>query len=316
MTRNRRWYVQLVFGFLAMLASMGLVDQYITPADAATPTKEQVPGRMEQEQPDFWVGIHCYAPVPPVLRAHIKIPEGQGLLVVDVVDEGPGKKGDIRNNDILISIGPTPLCNVNDLIQAVEAAGGKPIKLWLLRAGKPVSLTIKPEKRPEEMCRPSLPAIPNTPDMELIQRLFEQSQPGQGYKSPMRLRFFHSGTILPSDALTHPGLPSGLTISITRTGKEPAEIVANRYNAKTKKRQTWKVTEKDLNPLPDDIRPHVERMLSGVIVGSMPQFDFMPSFGSNHPRPLSAKARNALRQQIQEMQEQINRMNQKMDQTK
>ena len=38
MTRNRRWYVQLAFGFVAMLASMGLVDRYITPAVAALPS--------------------------------------------------------------------------------------------------------------------------------------------------------------------------------------------------------------------------------------------------------------------------------------
>lgn len=354
MTRSRRWYVQLAFGFLAMLASMGLVDRYITPAAAAlpqidlaqidsasateddmkivtlkspakttqpvAPAPTPVPGQATPEAPEFWIGLRCFAPLPSALRAHIDIPEGQGLLVIDVVDEGPGQKSGIKPDDILINIGETPLRSVRDLIGAVEASQGKPFEIGLLRAGKPISLTVQPEKRPDEIKRQGLGVVPTSPDMEKIQRWFEQVQPGQGGKPSMRLRFLHPGMVLPPDASIHPGLPTGLSISISREGKEPAKIVVKQFDAKEQKTQTWELTEKELYQLPDDIRPHVERMLSGVVVGTMPQFDFMPSFGPNSSNDPVPQTRDTLRQQmqdqIQQMQEQMDRMGQMMDQMK
>lgn len=362
MTRNRRWYVQLVLGFVAMLTSMGLVDRYITPAVAATPQQvdltqadsastpiddmrvvalkansdarkpvspnpPQVPGMRGRKQPKFWVGIRCHAPVPAALRSHVKIPEGQGLLVIDVVDKGPGKKAGIQKDDILINIGNAPLQSVVDLIRAVENAKGKPVDVGLLRNGKSVMLTIQPEKRPKEMKRPAIPSFPNSPDMENIRRMFEQAQPGQGNKPGMRLQFFHPGTVLPRDGSIHPGLPNNLSISINRTGKNPAKILVKQYDAKTKKERIWKLTEKDLSPLPNHIRPHVERMLNGVVAGSMPQFDFMPLLGpSRLPDPLkhsndrfpsppnSVRDNSQLRKDLEQMQEQMNKMNRMMEQ--
>ena len=355
MTRNRRWYVQLAFGFLAMLSSMGLVDRYITPAFAAVPQidlaqldstpnpgddmkiatlkvpdanqkvaplRTEVPGKIEAEMPEFWVGIRCVAPIPEAIRAHVDIPEGQGLLVVDVVDEGPGKKAGIQQHDILVNAGETPLRSIRDLVNAVEASKGETIELGILRKGEPVSLKVTPEKRPEEMKRRALPSVPTSPDMAKIQRWFEQVQPGQGGKPSMRLRFLHPGMVIPPDATIHPGLPNGLSISISRDGKEPAKINVKQVTVDENGEQkinTWEVTEKELYNLPDDIRPHVERMLNGVIVGSMPQFDFMPSFGPNDKGPIP-KTTDALRQQwqqqMQQMQEQMERMDQMMNQMK
>jgi hypothetical protein len=52
-------------------------------------------------------------------------------------------------------------------------------------------------------------------------------------------------------------LPDNLTITITRHGQEPAKIKVQRGD------ESWETTADKLDALPEDIRPHVARFLSG-----------------------------------------------------
>lgn len=56
-------------------------------------------------------------------------------------------------------------------------------------------------------------------------------------------------------------LPENLTIVVTKQGSQPAKVAVSRGDAK------WDVTEEQLDKLPDDVRPHVERMLGHYSVG-------------------------------------------------
>jgi hypothetical protein len=57
---------------------------------------------------------------------------------------------------------------------------------------------------------------------------------------------------------SQPVQPDDLSISITRKGQSPLQIVARRGE------QTWEATEADYREkLPEDVRPHVESMLGG-----------------------------------------------------
>ncbi len=51
------------------------------------------------------------------------------------------------------------------------------------------------------------------------------------------------------------GLPEGVTVSITRTGNEPAKVTVKRGE------QSWEMTEKDLSVLPEDLRGPINEML-------------------------------------------------------
>lgn len=51
------------------------------------------------------------------------------------------------------------------------------------------------------------------------------------------------------------GLPEGVTVSITRTGNEPAKVTVKRGE------QSWETTENDLSVLPEDLRGPVNEML-------------------------------------------------------
>jgi len=53
----------------------------------------------------------------------------------------------------------------------------------------------------------------------------------------------------------HLHLPSDLTVTITKEGDKPAQVTVQR------KDEQWEVTEDELDELPADVRPHVERML-------------------------------------------------------
>jgi len=52
-------------------------------------------------------------------------------------------------------------------------------------------------------------------------------------------------------------LPENISIQINKSGEEPAKIKVTRDG------KSWEVTEKELGKLPEDIRPHIKRMLSG-----------------------------------------------------
>ena len=148
-------------------------------------------------------------------------------------------------------------------------------------------------------------------DLDPLQQWFEQMHPGLGGSPPMRLRFFHPGTILPPGASIAPPLPEELSISITRQGKTPAKIIVQRNDDR------WELTENDLSELPDDVRGHVQRMLDGVVVESMPQFDFLPGAGQPMPKTsgkmvlpkrVPGASVDYLKKQMQHMDQQMQKM--------
>jgi membrane-associated protease RseP (regulator of RpoE activity) len=220
---------------------------------------------------EYWMGLECYR-VPEVLRAQLNLPKDQGLAVASVLPDSPAAKAGIQAHDVLVKAGDKPLGKVQDLIEAVDAAKDKPLTLELVRGGKTMKLDVTPAKRPEgAMAAPGAPA----PGMEWEQmrKWIERMRPGEEGRPPLRFRFFSPGVILPPDAAAQPPLPEGMSIAITRQGKEPAKIVVKKGNEK------WEVSEKELDKLPAEVRPHVERMLGrgGLdMPGRSPLFDFVP----------------------------------------
>ena len=101
-----------------------------------------VPGRVAE----YWVGVPV-SPVDATLRAHLpacpptrpgRQRRGQGQ---------PRRAGRVRKNDILVAMDGKPLKASEDLIAQIQASQGKPVPLTVLRAGKPMTITITPAKR-------------------------------------------------------------------------------------------------------------------------------------------------------------------------
>jgi len=201
----------------------------------------------------YWLGLECY-PVDDALRAHLDLPEGQGLLVAQTAPDSPAAEAGLRRYDVLVHADEKPLKSIQDLIDAVDAAKDNAMTLSLLRGGKPMTVEVTPTKRPEPVAVPGRPGLPFG-EWDHLPKWLEQMRPGEGGRPRMKFRFLRPGLILPPGADAQPSLPAGLSIAITRTGDDPAKIVVKRGD------ETWELTENDLDQLPDDVRPHVERML-------------------------------------------------------
>src|SRR5690606_34683674 len=148
--------------------------------------------------------------------------------------------------------------SVTDLRKAVDEAGENELALEVLRGGKAVTVKVVPEKRPAS--RTFIRGVPDRPPQvlrEWMERFGRGEPPGE-----FRYRIFGPGVVLPGER----GLPKDLSITVTRSGNEPARLTIKRGD------ERWEVSEDELDKLPPDIRAHAERMLGrpGLPVPGMP----------------------------------------------
>jgi hypothetical protein len=219
----------------------------------------------DQSSSKYWIGVECRE-APPELKSQLGLAEDEGLVVVHLTSDGPAAKAGIKRHDIVVSAGDDKLKRVPDLIKAVNAADGKEMSLKVIRAGKEQTIAVTPAERPKE-------------NSQIIAR------PGPGFMFP--------GGGPPSE------LPDNVTVSIVRHGKEPPKITVTRGDEK------WEITDKELDKLPEELRPPVEHMLGagpfpfpmmpggmpngfnmpGIRIEGMPNGDFHPGpFGNPPPR--------------------------------
>ncbi len=227
---------------------------------------------------EYWIGVQCYA-LQDAAHAELGLPKDRGLVIAAIVPDGPAHKAGIRPHDVLMKVGNKPLAEIQDLVDAVEEAGGKQLSIELLRKGEKKNVKLTAVKRPKEMRQPKA-VFPQDPNWAKLSEWFEQLRPGVDH-GPMRFRFIQPGTIIPPGASARHPLPENMTVIITKSGAEPARIVVKQGN------QSWEVTEKELDKLPEKVRPYVERMLGrmpGAWIGKtaapadLQQFDIAPDW--------------------------------------
>jgi membrane-associated protease RseP (regulator of RpoE activity) len=101
---------------------------------------------VEPQKVDYFIGVSA-TPPDDILRAHVQLPDGQGLLVTEVVPESPAEKVGVKKFDILLKLNDTPLDRTETLSAQVQAVGGKSAKLAVLRSSKTITITVTPEPR-------------------------------------------------------------------------------------------------------------------------------------------------------------------------
>lgn len=266
------------------------------PSDLLTVADELTPGRPSE----YWLGLAA-AQVRGALRAQLGLPEGQGLVVLSVLPDSPAKKAGIVEHDVLVKAADKPLDRVQDLIAAVDAAQGKALTLEVIRAGKHEKVDIQPVKRPEGLAAQA-PGWTEQGNWRDWQKWLEETMPGDEGRGPLRFRIFRPGTILPPGGLGEESLPKDMTITITRSGSEPAKIVVQQGDKR------WETTEKDLGKLPENVRGHVERMLH-------PTVGWRASEGPATPMLPEASRRmdRLLEQRLEQMNRQIDAMRKSLE---
>lgn len=226
---------------------------------------------------EHWLGVMC-APVDPALRAQLNLPEKQGLLVMRVLPDSPAAKAGILQHDILLSFGEQSLGNLGDLPKAVEAAkkSAKPVEL--IRSGKRQTVEVAPGKRPkqpQQLHNYTNPA--SADDWAVVQHWLEGMKTGSAVagrgRPPVSFHLVHPSAIFSGTMGAHKPMPDDLSVIISKNGDKPAQIEIRRG------KDSWKVSENDLNKLPKNIRPYIARMLGHgpMLVGGMAKLDAMPN---------------------------------------
>jgi len=270
--------------------------------------------------PTHWIGLLC-GPVTPELRAHVDLPEGQGLLVREVVPNSPAAKSGVKLYDIVLRANDTQLNDMPALVEIVRTEGQKQgqISLEVLRKGQRQSITVKPEERPANVAVSPRSAgdggqfgqVPNLEGMPEFRQFFEKFG-GEGM--PMEFRQFGPGMIIGEDGSRGglrglPNMPNGVSISVQKQGDQPARVTVKRNG------ESWEIVGDDpesLKQLPEDLRPMVERMLNGS-AGN--RFDFNVGEGAGVIQPEMGAAglrqrMEAMERKMQELLDQSRRANQ------
>ncbi len=212
----------------------------------------QSPGR------GYWIGLQL-EPASDALRAQLALEPGQGLVVEAVVPDGPAAKAGFKQFDVIAKADGRAATSAEAFNGIVASAmDTREIEVSAFRQGKPQSLRVRPEQRP--VTDATIHFRPEALDQ------WERFLPGAPLDGkftlhePMRVELFHPGLVF-SDQKSPP-LPKNLSVSVSKAGEEAAKIVVKQDNT------TWEVTEKELDKLPADVRPHVERMLGRAAGGA------------------------------------------------
>jgi membrane-associated protease RseP (regulator of RpoE activity) len=215
-------------------------------------------GEKPQQAVAFWIGVAC-EPMPEALRAQLGLPKGQGVLVQDVVEGSPAAQAGLKRYDVVLALDDQGIGSAQELSQAVKRAQDKEASIRYLRAGKEATVAVKPVERPARIEVEDPWFVPEG-DQASLQNWLRRLGPG-GVATPLGMRFFHPGMVLPPGAPADISLPDDASVTISKHGKEPAKISVRQGD------RSWEVVEGKLEELPDEVRLPVERMLGG------PRFD-------------------------------------------
>ena len=269
------------------------------------PPDDGVGGRVlnpQAQMPKFWIGLLGGAITPDnPLRAHLDLPENQGLIVANVVPDGPAAKAGLKQHDILLRANDTDLHEMQDLVELVLSEGPKKgkITLEILRHNKRETVYLTPEERPANA------PVPQIDFNHGAGGEFEMPidpQAAFGGRGPFAFRNFGNGMIV-GGGEGMANMPNGVSMSVQKQEGQPTHITVKRGE------ETWEVVGDDpesLKQLPEDLRPFVERMMHGH--GGM-KID-MPNFDRRIPGPAVDDARlqdrlERMEQQLEELQKRL-----------
>jgi membrane-associated protease RseP (regulator of RpoE activity) len=249
--------------FSGTLVQAQVSDRAIPAPERPTPLLDDreadAEGEAKNQPSEYWIGVATSDElINDTTRAQLGLEKGHGIAVLSVREESPAAQAGLRENDVLVKAGNRDLKTIQDLVEAVEAAKGQELPVVLYREGKQQTLTVTPAKRPADLQRTPQEAFRSwvqrraggPQDDVIIDRWLSGKEEG-----PLGMWMVRPGFVMPFGGRSQP-LPENMKITITKQGKEPAKISVTRND------ESWNVTEETLSELPDDVRPHVEMMLS------------------------------------------------------
>jgi hypothetical protein len=268
------------------------------------------PGDEQPAAPKYWIGLAGAAiPAEHVLRAHIELPEGQGLLVANVVPDSPAAKAGLKQHDILLRANDIDLHEMHDLVDLVTTEGAKKgqITLEVLHHGDRETVYLTPEDRPANAVRPQPGEGGGFGEgfggefggEGMPRELLEQFRG----RLPMEFRNFGPGVIVGGGQGVG-NMPNGVSVNVRKEKGKPTHITVTRGEEK------WEVVGDDpesLKQLPEDLRPFVEQMLHGESpmnfgLGGSGQGP-MPELGDGRLRERMERMEKRMQEMMERLQE-------------
>lgn len=106
-----------------------------------------------------WLGLTTQSLDAALARA-LRAPDHAGVLIADVLAEGPGAAAGLRPGDIVVEIGTSPLSSRLQLERAVSAlAPGDAVSLKLRREGRLLTISVKLGEEPDGGALPPARAL-------------------------------------------------------------------------------------------------------------------------------------------------------------
>jgi membrane-associated protease RseP (regulator of RpoE activity) len=103
-------------------------------------------GPVHPEPPTYWIGVSV-TPIEPALRSQLQLPNRQGLIAMEVVEDGPAAKAGLLRYDILLKFDGVDLTDQAGLTKLVQDRGEKTVALDVFREGHKHEVMITPERR-------------------------------------------------------------------------------------------------------------------------------------------------------------------------
>jgi membrane-associated protease RseP (regulator of RpoE activity) len=93
-----------------------------------------------------WIGVSV-GPADGVLRAQLRLPEGTGVVVTQVVPNGPAHQAGVEQHDVLLSVDGKPVAGGEDLDKILQnAKTDAPLALKVLRRGQTLEKQVTPKR--------------------------------------------------------------------------------------------------------------------------------------------------------------------------
>lgn len=105
------------------------------------------PRKTEVREIRFLIGISCNPPEAADVE-RLKLKEKSGLLITEVFSKSPAEEGGLKADDLLLTVNDQPLKAIEEINQAVQAAGqaAQKVKLKYLRGGEEATVEIQPRQ--------------------------------------------------------------------------------------------------------------------------------------------------------------------------
>jgi hypothetical protein len=217
-------------------------------------------------QPQPYLGVVTRL-VPPELSAQLKLPEGFGLVVEDVLDDSPAKAAGVRKNDLLRMLDDQLIVNQPQLEALVRRAGkDKEVSLTLMREGSEQKVPVKVGEKSLPVRRPLNPA--NIFQDQFRDQFSPRDNPRQsrdGYRPPNDIRG-QPGAGAPLDRQTHYATERARVMRRDDSGTYEIQHVEG-HRILTARRhdgtQIWKGpvdTEAERKAMPDEVRQKFEEI--------------------------------------------------------